>query len=498
MPKPLGKKHRKLDVSQQLLQALALEKEKRTEEAERLYLTILEIDRNNCYATNRLAAICSTRGDHEEGLRLIEISLKSNPTSPSASVDHSQILQRLGRFEESLAAADRALILSPNDFNALYLRGVALDKLGRHREAMVSLKRAIAANAKHAAAHNVLGTWLADVGHYGEALDQFALAQSIDPEHAEAHFSEALVRLVRGEFELGWDKYEWRWRTNQPGQTITPFPQAHWDGRETLAGKRLYVYAEQGLGDCVMFARYLPLLARQASAVVFGVYPALTFLLSTLDDVTVVTEGDRIPSFDLQSPLLSLPRLMGTRLDTIPANVPYLRAPPVRLEKWRARLPRDRSPRVGLVWAGARSYAGDAKRSIGLGALAPILDESWCSFVSLHREVRPGDAAELAKHSEIVHFGEQLEDFADTAAIIAQLDLVISVDTSVAHIAGALGKPVWILLPFAPDFRWLLERTDSPWYPSATLFRQPKPGDWNSVVARVADKLASFGERAVG
>jgi ADP-heptose:LPS heptosyltransferase len=200
--------------------------------------------------------------------------------------------------------------------------------------------------------------------------------------------------------------------------------------------------------------------------------------------------GDQGPKFQYMCPLLSLPRIFGTTIDTIPADVPYIHALPDRLEKWKSRVPQDARLKVGLVWAGGGGFAGDRARSIGLRQVAPLLGDPRIRYVSLHAELREDDAAVMAAYPEIVHFGADLQDFADTAAVISRLDLVISVDTAVAHLAGAMARPVWILLPFAPDFRWLLEREDSPWYPTARLFRQPRMGDWASVIARVGDALA--------
>jgi Flp pilus assembly protein TadD len=493
MSKPLGKKHRKPDFRPQILEGLKLEDEGRLEEAQQIYFAVLDADETNAYATNRLAVMCSNRGDNAAALQLIEISLKSNPVSPEAVVDYAQILDRLGRHEDALAAANRALILKPNDFNGLFLRGVALQKLGRHREAAACFERAVALNPADARAHNLRGFSLSKLGRVEEALAGFERAQELDPAYADAHLNEALVRLLMGDFKRGWEKYECRWRSDQVEDIRSLYPQPHWDGETSLAGKSLYVYTEQGLGDAIMFSRYLPLLAGQAERVIFAVHRPLKTLLASLEGVTTVSPGDAVKQFDLQCALLSLPRLLRTDINTIPAAVPYLHAPPERLAKWQGRLPSGTGPKVGLVWAGGSGFVNDKTRSIGLEGFAPILAQSRCRFVSLQRDLRADDHALLVSHPDLIHFGDQLEDFADTAAVISQLDVVVSVDTSVAHLAGALAKPVFILLPFAPDFRWMLARSDSPWYPTATLFRQPQAGDWASVIATVAGRLGAFG-----
>jgi hypothetical protein len=240
-----------------------------------------------------------------------------------------------------------------------------------------------------------------------------------------------------------------------------------------------------------MFARYAPILAARGASVVLGVLPAAKVLMTEMSGVTTVAPGDPLPSFDIQAPLLSLPYLLKTRIETIPASVPYLRPRADRLDTWRDRIPHDKKLTVGVVWAGGRDFTGDRNRSISLQKFETLFDVSGASFVSLQRDLRDGDAERLRPRPDVVHFGEQLTDFADTAAVISMLDLVISVDTSVAHLAGAMGKPVWILLPFAPDFRWMLDRTDSPWYPTARLFRQSTIGDWEGVLVNVKAALSA-------
>jgi hypothetical protein len=231
------------------------------------------------------------------------------------------------------------------------------------------------------------------------------------------------------------------------------------------------------------------MLAARGAKVIAGLLPQAKVLATEINGVTPVAPGDPVPAFDIQAPLLSLPHLLGTRIDTIPADVPYIRPRADRVEAWRDRLPRSKALTVGVVWAGGKDFAGDRNRSIALQRFETLFDASGISFVSLQRDLREGDAERLRRWADVRHFGEQLTDFADTAAVISMLDLVISVDTSVAHLAGAMAKPVWILLPLVPDFRWLLGCSDSPWYPTARLFRQPELGDWESVLANVKAAL---------
>jgi hypothetical protein len=455
MRKPLGKRNAP-DVRPQLMKALDAEIAGRTEEARQLYREVLKLDPHNFAALNRQAILCVGGGDLVEALRLIQAAMRANPASGDTAADMGVILERLGRLDEAMASYDRALVLRP----------------------------------KHPVAHNGRGLALAARGRYTDAIAAFTRAIEIDPGYADAHFHRALARLVIGEFDSGWDEYEWRWAIGDAKGMRPDFPMPDWNG-EPLAGKTIYLYVEQGYGDAIMFARYAPLVAARGARVLFCVRPLIKTLLSCMPDVTVGVPGDQGPKFQYMCPLLSLPRVFRTTIDTIPADVPYIHALPDRLQKWKSRIPQDARLKVGLVWAGGRDFAGDRARTVGLRQLAPLLGDPRIRYVSLHAELREDDAAVMRTYPEIVHFGAELQDFADTAAVISQLDLVISVDTAVAHLAGAMAKPVWILLPFAPDFRWLLEREDSPWYPTARLFRQPRAGDWASVIARMRDALAA-------
>jgi tetratricopeptide (TPR) repeat protein len=458
MRKPLGMKHPSPpDVRAQLMRALELDAAGKVAEADELYRAVLAADPHNFAALNRRAVLSAQRGELAEALRLIQAAVRAKPTVGQVFSDMGVILERLGRIDEAMESYERAVALQPNQ----------------------------------PIAQNGLGLALCSKGRYAEAIAAFTRAIEIDPGYVQGRFHRALANLVTGQFAQGWDDYEWRWASGEAKAQRPPFPIPQWNG-EPLAGKAIYLYVEQGYGDAIMFARYVPMVAaRGAAAVLFCVRPALKALLSSLPDAQVGVEGDTGPRCDYMCALLSLPRVFKTDLASIPADVPYIHAPPARLERWQARIPRDGRLNVGLVWAGGRDFAGDRHRTIGLAAMTPLLGDARIRYVSLHTELRDDDAALMAAHPEILHVGPQIEDFADTAAAIAQLDLVVSVDTAVAHLAGAMAKPVWILLPFNPDFRWLLGREDSPWYPTARLFRQPKAGDWPAVIARVREALAA-------
>jgi Flp pilus assembly protein TadD len=490
MAKPIGKR-RARDFRAEVLQGLQLETQGRLEEAERLYAAILEADPTNSYALYRRAILAAGGGDDIEALRLIQAAMRRGATTEIVA-DCGVILDRLGRSAEAIETYDRALILNPNNVLALLHRGKLFTRLGQHAKAAASFENLLARSPDHAEAHNFLGHALIELGRHRDATACFARAIALEPDNANAHFNLGLASLALGDFEAGWKEYEWRFRTEGLASSRSVFPQPHWDGVEPLAGKTIQLYTEQGLGDSIMFMRYGPILAGQGASVVLGVLPAAKVLATEMRGVTVVAPGDPLPPFDLQCPLLSLPYLLKTSLETIPADVPYLRPRADRVDAWRDRVPRDRRPNVGVVWAGGRDFKGDRNRSIGLQQFQALFDVPGISFVSLQRDLRDGDAERLQQQPDVLHLGGRLTDFADTAAVISMLDLVISVDTSVAHLAGALGKAVWILLPAIADFRWMLDRADSPWYPTARLFRQPKSGDWDDVLARVKAELSKL------
>ncbi|MFI4983096.1 MAG: hypothetical protein ACHQIO_22320 [Nevskiales bacterium] len=317
----------------------------------------------------------------------------------------------------------------------------------------------------------------------------------ISPDYPNAHWHESMCRLLIGDFPAGWPKYEWRWRTEVGANEKRTFAQPLWLGEQNIAGNTVLVHAEQGLGDTIQFCRYATLLANCGAHVVLEVQLPLVRLIASLGVGTVVAFGDRLPPFDLHCPLLSLPLAFQTTLETIPAPQSYLSADPIQAEAWRRRLAPLPGRRVGLVWAGlARrnqpdAMATDRRRSITLGHLAPLAALPGVSFISLQKGEPATQTRSPPAGMQVHDFTDELADFADTAALVVGLDLVISVDTAVAHLAGALGTEVWILNRFDTCWRWLLNRDDSPWYPSARLFRQPSFGDWDSVIDRIGNEL---------
>ncbi len=428
----------------------------------------------------------------DEALASYDRALALRPNFVEALYNRGNLLRELKRFDEALASYDRALAFRPNVVEALQNRGHALEQLQRFEEALASFDRALALQPNLVEALYSRGITLTALKRFDEALSSNGRVLAARPDYADAHFHEALCRLMIGDFDRGWEKYEWRWETEVQRQARRGFTQPLWLGQEEIAGKTILLHAEQGFGDTIQFCRYVPSVAARGARVVLEVQKPLQELMSSLDGIAhVISQGDPLPDFDLQCPLLSLPLAFRTRLETIPSAVPYLRASPQASNDWERRLgPTDR-PRIGLVWSGNPANKRDHIRSIDFNSFLSLLDIN-ATFVSLQKDVGAADAMVLNERRDLLHFGDELSTFSDTAALISNLDLVISVETSVAHLAGALGKPVWVLLSFLGEWRWLCDREDSPWYPTARLFRQDSTRAWDNVIARLHAALHDF------
>jgi hypothetical protein len=324
-------------------------------------------------------------------------------------------------------------------------------------------------------------------GRYHEALASYRSALDLEPDDPDANWNLALLLLLVGRYEQAWDHYEYRWHSIEYEPPRHRFDWPPWSGCDDLNGKKILLVSEQGLGDAIMFCRFALMVEALGADVVLEVAPALAVLMRTLSStIQVVAIGDPLPPIDTHCPLLSLPRAFRTTRETIPAADGYLAVDPVRSRVWDERLGPPSKPRVGLVWSGRREHSNDRRRSMPANALFPLLGREDFEFHSLQAELRETDSALAAR---LTTWCDQLADFGETAALAGKMDVVVSVDTAVAHLAGALGKEVWILLPCVPDYRWMLDRADTPWYRSARLFRQPTPGDWESVVKRVIEEL---------
>jgi tetratricopeptide (TPR) repeat protein len=469
---------------------VALQRLKRSADAARHFERAIELEPDRAQAHYNLGHARQSLGRLAEARECYERAVALRPDYAEA---HNSIGVLLAQKdpEPALASFRRAIAARPGYADALNNMGIALQGLGRYEEAVASYRQALALKPDNADAYNNLGLALRSLNRHEEALAVFETAQAIKPDHIDAQLGEGLVRLALGDYVGGWKKYAWRHLTgNFSGGKKRP-PQPLWLGNWDIAGKTILVHGEQGLGDTIMFARYVPLVAQRGAKVVLAVQRPLAAVMATLPGAAVVRgQGEPVPPFDGFCPLPTLPLAFRTSVETIPADVPYLAAPPDRLAKWQPVLGAFPRPRIGLMWAGAMSPI--FQRSVPLRLLLPLLQLREFHFVALQKEV-PKDEAPLLESSGMATFlGERQTDLADTAAMIALLDLVITIDTSIAHLAGAMGKPTWVLLPSSTDWRWMRERSDNPWYPTARLFRQPAPGDWESVVTQVTAALREW------
>jgi Tetratricopeptide repeat/Glycosyltransferase family 9 (heptosyltransferase) len=406
----------------------------------------------------------------------------------------------LKRYEQAIDDYERAIRLDPQHAHACANLGNAFRDLGLPERALAWYDRSLAIKPDIANTTN-RALALVELGRLSEASAAYEVAMGIDPRNAVLLWNRSLLQLLHGDFEAGWRAREARWQIPQCAKDYPKHDTPMWIGEEPIAGKTIAVFQNEGAGDAIHFARYIPMLAARGARVILVVSPELCRLFSRMSGVSSClpkTPTTVIPPFDLHIAIDSLPLAFDTRLDTIPPGEDYLPRPDARLvQAWEDRLGPHDKLRVGLVWSGNPTHKGDRNRSIPLHLLTGLLDID-ARFVSLQKNPRPDDAATLRERAEIVDLTSLLTDFAETAALVSCLDLVISVDTSVAHLAGALGRPTWILLPYAPDWRWLLDREDSPWYPTARLFRQSETREYASVIERVRVALAAVANDWVG
>jgi len=403
---------------------------------------------------------------------------------------------RAKRYDEALTAYESVLAKNGNDLGTLNECGGLHRMLGRPQAALGYFDRALKLAPFTVELLINKGTALVALSRYAEALDCFSAAAAVEPGRAEAHYNAALVQLRLGDFAAGWRGYEWRWRKPDWLKSRRNFSAPLWLGSEPIDGKTILLHTEQGFGDTIQFIRYATLAAARGARVIVECQAELVELLRGVKGVAqVIARGAALPEFDMHCPLLSLPLAFDTRVETIPNAVPYIAPPPLYLQKWAQRIGAVPSPRIGLVWAGNPTHYNDRNRSVGLAVLELILGTVGLHFVSLQKPVSAADIAVLQQFANVTPIGDELADFADTAAVIAMLDLVIAVDTATAHLAAAMGKVVALLLPFSADFRWLVGRNDSPWYPTMRLFRQTSLGDWNDPLVRLRRELADVARR---
>lgn len=482
------------------------------EQAELYYRQVLAIDPRNADAWHLLGVAAYQRGHREPAIAAFHRAIAINPTAASFHINLGIALKELGQLEEAITCYGTAIRIQPHqaeahnylgnalaeagrfdaalthyrtaidlrrDYAEAYFNlGVTLKELGQTSQAAVCYRRAIMLRPDYHDAHYNLGNALRDLRQLAEAITSYRKAIELRPEFADAHHNVALALLAHGDLAAGWAEYEWRWQTPQMSGVHRGFTQPQWRG-EIAQGRTLLIHAEQGFGDTIQFCRYAPLAAARGLRVILEVQRPLVRLLRGLPGVDrVIARGETLPSFDVHCPMLSLPRVLGTKLATIPAGIPALSADAAGIEAWRRRLAAVAAPRIGLVWAGSPTNLADCRRSLAPERLASLVALRGAWFVSLQQG---GAQVPFPVFDPMAN----MRDFADTAALILNLDLVIAVDTAVAHLAAALGRPVWLLDRFDSCWRWLAGRRDSPWYPSLRIYRQKRPGDWEPVLQQV-------------
>ena len=506
-------------------QGLVHHQQGQLEDARAAYERMLVLQPGHADALHMLGAMAMQSGEHALAVERISVSVHNNPRNATAYFNLGLALKALQRYEEAMVSFSQAIAIQPDYAQAWNNRGVVLQDQLRWDEAAQSYAGAIAAQPGFAQAHYNLGNALRALGRFeaalasydtaitlqpgwahalnnrglalqelqrsAEAIESYDAAIANEPDYADAYWNKAIELLLCGDFAQGWAHYEWRWRRDTFSSRKRDFPQPLWLGDAPLNGKTVLLHAEQGLGDSIQFCRYARDVRALGAQVLLEVPRPLLALFATLEGPKQLLEkGSALPHFDYHCPLLSLPLALQTQLANIPSPSPYLASTAAQRELWQRRLGPPSKRRIGLVWSGNVRDKNDLQRSLTLNALLPHLPQS-CEYICLQKELRPADQ-DAMQASSIRFFGAHIQDFSDTAALCDLVDLVISVDTSVAHLAGALAKPTWILLPYAPDWRWMLDRDDSPWYPSVRLYRQGNDRSWLPVLGRMASDILGY------
>lgn len=461
----------------------------RLDEAEAIYRQILKASPRHPVAIHYLGVVALQRGQCDQAIELIQQSIALDPRNADFYNNLGNVLDRQKRWEAAADAFGKALALRPGFADAMNNLGGVLVDLERYAEGIEWCQRALAIHRDYSSPCHNIGQAMFAQNRPAEALPWLDRALQLRPDDAQAHFTRALVLLTLGRLREGFGEYEWRWKWDGFTAPRRDFAQPVWDGRD-LAGKTILLYTEQGYGDAIQFVRFATMAAQRGGEVVTLCPPGLKSLLESVGGISrVVGEDETLPQFDVQLPMLSLPYVLSIELGTIPAQVPYLSAPADQRALWQGKLDGKSVLKVGLVWAGSSQHANDRNRSIRLSRLTPLASIPGVKLFSLQKGEQAAELASLPSDVRIVDLGSQVHDFGQTAAIVEQLDLVISVDTAMAHLAGALGKRCWTLITHRPEWRWLWGRTDSPWYPTMRLFRQPTAGDWQSAIEQVAVEL---------
>ena len=460
-------------------------------EAVAVYRNAVRLKPDYPEAHYNLGVALRDRGLTDEAIAAFRNALSFGPEMAEVHNDLGSALREKGSLDESIAALREAIRLKPDLHKAYNNLANALHEKGQLDEAILALRRALQIKTDVAEVYNNLGNILRDRGLLDDAVTALRQSIQLKPEFAQAHYHLGIVLLLKGDYTEGWSEYEWRWRCKHFAAPRAGLRQSRWDGAD-LTGRTILLQADAGFGDTIQFIRYVPSVAASGGKIVLECPPQLHRLLKNVSGIDrLISLNQPLPEFDVHCPLTSLPLALGATVKEIPATVPYLNADDLS-KRWNERLAGADALNVGIVWAGSVHHSNDRNRSLSLALLGPLARNSGVTFYSLQKGKPADQILSPPQGMKLIDHATELNDFADTAALIANLDLVIAADTAVAHLAGALGKPVWVLLPYAPDWRWLLEREDSPWYPTMRLFRQKTWGDWPEVIERVAQALDTF------
>jgi Flp pilus assembly protein TadD len=463
---------------------VALKETGKLEQAIHSYQRAIKLKPEYVEALNNLGDALCDNGQVDDAITTCLHVIELNPKYAAAYNNLGTALKQAGRFDQAIAAFDKSIQLQPNLAEPHCNLGVAQADSGLLQEASISLRRAIELNPNYAKAHINLGVVLCNLGQRKQAIIACERAIELEPDLEQAHCNFAQILLTQGDFERGWSEHEHRWKANPRIRPI-PLSQPRWNG-EPLNGRTILIHAEQGFGDAIHFIRYVPLIAAHGGKVILECQPELVQLFRQVTGVEkIIPAGQPLPPFDLHCPLMSLRLVMTTTLQSIPATVPYLFA-----EKWKKPLT-NTALNVGLAWAGRPTHSNDQNRSMKLADFQRLGKIPGITFHTLQKGSAASEALSPPAGMTLIDHSAELHDFTDTAGLICELDLVISVDTSIAHLAGALGKPIWVLLPFVPDWRWMRDRSDSPWYPTMRLFRQSRWGSWDEPLSQIAQSLIS-------
>lgn len=466
---------------------VALRSQNKLPEALNVFEKAFKLFPSSFETLNNLGITLNGLSRHHDAINIYQRAIKIKSEVPDAFNNLGVSQLALRQFEDAISSFKEALKLNPNNPEILNNLGFSLFKINKFPESIDCYTQAISLNRVYADAYSNRGLSYQAIHKTNEALSDYEECIKLDPNHANGYWNKSLLKLLIGDFDEGWALYEWRWKSFAKN-AVRYFSKPLWLGQTSIKNKTILIYPEQGYGDFIQFFRYIPLLKNLGAEIIIEARPAIVELISsTHPELNILEPGNKLQRFDYQCPIMSLPLALKNHFGGIPSLTPYISVRKEKIRQWSYDLGEKTITRIGLAWSGSLEHQNDHNRSLSLEELSPILSLPF-EFHSLQKEYRSNDL-EILKQLPIKTHTEKLKNFSDTAALIESLDLIISVDTSVAHLAGSLNKKVWIMLPSNPDWRWMLNRSDSLWYPSAKLFRQNKNGDWNNVVKEIADEL---------